>query len=141
MLPAAQACKRRWRVPIAVTIAQGALESHWGTQPIGQNNYFGVKGKSVHGSTKSATHEERHGKLVKESDAFRAYLSLQESVDDFGRFLNENHRYRAAFAHTDNAEAFFLAIARAGYATKHDYQQLVIRVMRSHGIESYDHEK
>ena len=140
VLPAARACKTKWRVPIAVTIAQGAMESHWGTQPIGRNNYYGVKGASAHGSTVSATHEERHGKLVRENDAFRAYLSLEESVDDFGRYLNENHRYHAAFASSNDAEAFFMSIARAGYATKHDYQQLVIKVMRSHGIEDFDHE-
>ena len=140
VLPAARACKIKWRVPIAVTIAQGAMESHWGTQPIGRNNYYGIKGTSALGSTVSATHEERHGKLIKENDAFRAYLSLEESVDDFGRYLNENRRYHAAFTHSDDAEAFFMSIARAGYATKHDYQQLVIKLMRSHGIEDYDHE-
>ena len=45
-LPAAVEVKRNWGVPIAVTIAQGALESGWGLKVKG-NAYFGVKGKSV----------------------------------------------------------------------------------------------
>lgn len=86
-----------------------------------------------------ATHEERHGVLKREMHKFRNYISLEESVEDFGKFLNVNKRYQAAFSHCDDAEEFFMAIARAGYATNHAYQQLVLKVMRSHGMEDYDH--
>ena len=139
VLPSAKVCKATWRIPIAVTISQGALESKWGTVPVAKNNYFGIQGESIHGSTLCPTHEERHGVLKKELHPFRNYLSLEESVDDFGKFLNVNHRYRAAFSHVNEPEEFFMTIARAGYATNHKYQKLVLTVMRSHGIEDHDH--
>ena len=43
-VPGAQRGQREFGVPASVTIAQGALESGWGTSHIGTaNNYFGIK--------------------------------------------------------------------------------------------------
>ena len=59
LLPPAAHAKIRWGTPIAVLLAQAALESTWGQTAPG-NAYFGIKGKSSIGKSQMlATHEER----------------------------------------------------------------------------------
>ena len=137
-LPAAEAVRDHWGVPVSVTLAQGALESGWGTQHPG-NEYFGVKGHAPDGrSTAVATHEESGGKLHPETDKFRAYDSLEQSADDYGRFLATNHRYAAAFDHKDDGYRFIHEVAKAGYATESQYEHNVRSIMETHNLTQYD---
>ncbi|KKF38875.1 flagellar biosynthesis protein FlgJ [Hafnia alvei] len=137
-LPAAIMVKRNWGVPIAVTIAQGAIESAWGVKSNG-NVYFGVKGKSPKGkSINFMTHENYGGLSIKIKDSFRSYDSLEQSADDFGRFLTVNKRFSAAFSYPNEPEKFLHEVAKAGYATDPLYENKVLDVMRSTGIEEYD---
>ena len=73
-----------------------------------------------------------------ETDAFRSYSGFDEAADDYGRFLTGNPRYHAAFAHTDNPEAFAEAVAAAGYATDPTYSTKLVSIMRSNSLEDYD---
>ena len=137
-LPAAVAVKAKWGVPIAVLIAQGALESHWGTIAPG-NAFFGVKGHSPTGkSITEATHEEAHGKLHAENDAFRAYASLDDAADDYGRFLTVNKRYAKAFLYRDDPDRFIHEVAAAGYATKSGYEMPIKSIMAFNGFKDFD---
>lgn len=140
-LPAAIEVKRNWGVPIAVTIAQGALESGWGRK-VKDNAYFGVKGKSPKGkSVTFTTHENYDGKSVKIQDSFRAYDTLEQSADDYGRFLTINKRYAAAFAFPNDPENFIHEIAKAGYATDPNYEKHILNIIRGTGIKEYDNPK
>lgn len=137
-LPAAIDVKRNWGVPIAVTIAQGALESGWGHKAPG-NVYFGVKGKSPNGnSINITTHEESGGSLTKINDSFRSYDSLEQSADDYGRFLSTNKRYADAFAYSNDPEKFIHEVAKAGYATDSNYEKKILNIIRTTGIKDYD---
>lgn len=137
-LPAAIDVKRNWGVPIAVTIAQGALESGWGHKAPG-NVYFGVKGKSPNGkSINITTHEEYGGSLTKINDSFRSYDSLEQSADDYGRFLGTNKRYAAAFAYSNDPEKFIHEVAKAGYATDSHYEKKILNIIRTTGIKDFD---
>lgn len=137
-LPAAINVKRNWGVPIAVTIAQGAFESGWGRKAKG-GAYFGVKGKSPEGkSITFTTHENYDGQSVKIEDSFRAYDSLEQSADDYGRFLSVNKRYAAAFSYPNDPEKFIHEVAKAGYATNPDYEKHIVNIMRTTGIKDYD---
>ncbi|AMH18789.1 flagellar biosynthesis protein FlgJ [Hafnia paralvei] len=137
-LPAAINVKRNWGVPIAVTIAQGALESGWGHIAPG-NVYFGVKGKSTEGkSINITTHEEYGGTLTKINDSFRSYDSLEQSADDYGRFLNVNKRFAAAFSYPNDPEKFIHEVAKAGYATDSNYEKKILNIIRTTGIKDYD---
>ena len=79
----------------SVTISQAILESNWGKSELSAkyNNYFGIKA-SVGWNGKIATFstKENYNDTIKAN--FRAYDSLEESVNDFGNFLNVNGRYR-----------------------------------------------
>ncbi len=137
-LPAAQAVHERWGVPVSVTIAQGALESGWGTRHPG-NEYFGVKGHAPDGqSMRIATHEESGGKSHAETDSFRSYGSLEQSADDYGRFLVTNKRYAEAFRQTDDPHRFVHEVAKAGYATESNYERQVRSIMDHHDLTRYD---
>lgn len=121
-LPAAINVKRNWGVPIAVTIAQGPW-NRGGAYSTG-NVYFGVKGKSTEGkSINITTHEEYGGTLTKINDSFRSYDSLEQSADDYGRFLNVNKRFAAAFSYPNDPEKFIHEVAKAGYATDSNYEK------------------
>ncbi|WP_448886402.1 glucosaminidase domain-containing protein [Citrobacter telavivensis] len=137
-LPAAVEVKRNWGVPIAVTIAQGALESGWGLKVKG-NAYFGVKGKSPEGkSVTFTTHENYDGQSVKIMDSFRSYNTLEQSADDYGRFLTVNKRYAAAFAFPNDPEKFIHEVVKAGYATDPNYEKFILNIIRTTGIKEYD---
>lgn len=137
-LPAAVMVKRNWGVPIAVTISQGAFESDWGHRAPG-NMYFGVKGKSPKGnSIDVTTHEVSGGVSSKIKDSFRSYDTLEQSADDYGRFLTVNKRYAAAFSFPNDPEKFIHEIAKAGYATNPNYEKRIVSIMRTTGIKDYD---
>jgi flagellar protein FlgJ len=87
------------------------------------NNYFGIK-KGVNWSGPTI-------KLSTPGDAdkistFRKYASVEESFEDFGRFLSVNPRYRAAGVF--DAPDFITQmnrIAKAGYAENPNYATLL----------------
>jgi flagellar protein FlgJ len=137
-LPAARRVSSKWDVPVAVILAQSALETGWGKHVV-KNAYFGIKGKSPSGdSTNFATTEVIAGKVIHIKDQFRAYKDYEDSADDYGRFLNENARYRAAFTYKNKPLRFVEEIARAGYATDPNYAASLKNIIRSFGFEQYD---
>ena len=138
LLPIARDVKKNWSVPIAVLIAQGALESAWG-QHVKGNAYFGIKGKSGTGkSVNFTTHEVVDGKSVVITDGFRAYADLAEAADDYGQFLKNNPRYAACFAYPDQPDQFVDQLAAAGYATDPDYAKKLKSIIRAHHLAAYD---
>lgn len=137
-LPAAINVKSRWGVPIAVTLAQGALESMWGTHAPG-NIFFGVKGKSPEGkSINVTTHEVYGGKSTVIQDGFRSYDTLEQYADDYGRFLATNRRYRVAFSYSNDPEKFIHEVVKAGYATDPKYEHKILTIIRVNGLKDYD---
>jgi flagellum-specific peptidoglycan hydrolase FlgJ len=138
LVPIARDVKKKWGVPIAVLVAQGALESAWG-QHVKGNAYFGIKGKSEAGkSVNFATHEVVGGKSVAVTDNFRAYTDLAEAADDYGQFLKTNPRYSACFAFTNQPYQFVDHLAAAGYATDPDYAKKLKSIIRVYHLAAYD---
>ena len=138
LVPIAKAVKTKWGTPVAVLVAQGALESSWGRHVKG-NAYFGIKGHSASGQSVSfGTHEEVGGKLVAITDDFRAYASMADAADDYGRFLKTNPRYAGCFAFTDQPDLFVDRLAAAGYATDSGYADKIKTIIRVHKLAQYD---
>lgn len=134
----AEQAAAKWGVPASVLLAQSALESGWGKH-VKNNAYFGIKGKSPTGnSTSFGTTEVIDGKVIHIKDTFRAYADYAESADDYGRFLNENKRYKPAFIHTTEPNQFITEIAKAGYATDPDYAPKLIRLMERYDLYEFD---
>ncbi|MCG0458850.1 glycoside hydrolase family 73 protein [Enterobacter cloacae complex sp. ECC445] len=134
----AELAAAKWGVPASVLLAQSALESGWGKH-VKNNAYFGIKGKSPSGnSTSFGTTEVINGKIIHIKDTFRAYADYAESADDYGRFLNENKRYKPAFSYTTEPNQFITEIAKAGYATDPDYAPKLIHLMERYDLYEFD---
>ena len=132
LLPAASQILARHSIPIAVTIAQAAHESAWGSRTApGSNNLLGIKaGPSWQGPVSEArTWEVINGKRVEIVARFRAYGSWDESVEDYGRLLSLP-RYARATAGITDPEDYIRAVAGAGYATDPRYADKVTNIMR-----------
>lgn len=140
--PFAIASKAATRVPAAVTLAQGILESASGTLAAGANNYFGIKAQAVAGQggifrwgqnavgcVHKQTNESERGRTVRQIASFRMYTDMRGSFVDHGLFLVESDRYAPAFKHVDDPEAFAKAVHRAGYATDPAYSSSLIKLM------------
>lgn len=140
--PFAISSKAATRVPAAVTLAQGILESASGTLAAGANNYFGIKAQAVSGEkgifrwgpnalgcVHKQTNESENGRSVRQIASFRMYEDMRGSFVDHGLFLVENSRYAPAFEHVDDPEKFAKAVHKAGYATDPAYSSSLIRLM------------
>ena len=110
-------------------LAQAALETGWGTRMARTAdgtpslNMFGIKaGEDWNGARAVAdTVEFSGGIATQRRTAFRAYGSIEESVNDFANLLGNSPRYREAIAAGGNAQAYVHSIARSGYATDPEY--------------------
>jgi uncharacterized protein (TIGR02594 family) len=144
--PGAQRGFKEFGVPASVTIAQAILESGWGKAHIGSaNNYFGIKaqgptsfGPIAIGTVTVPTREVINGRSVTVNGRFRKYRSMDDSMRDHGRFLRDNPRYRPAFSHSRDPNAFAQAIHRAGYATDPKYSSLLIGLMKQWDLYQFD---
>jgi mannosyl-glycoprotein endo-beta-N-acetylglucosaminidase/CHAP domain-containing protein len=142
--PGAQRGFREFRVPASVTIAQAILESNWGKQHVA-NNYFGIKAASASsfgsiavGTVLAPTWEHVGGRDIRTTGRFRKYRSMADSMRDHGRFLRDNSRYKLAFNHSTDANAFAHAIHKAGYATDPAYATKLIDLMKTWDLYRFD---
>lgn len=118
-------------VPFLSALAQSALETGWGKSCPG-NMMFGIKADSSWtGKTQLLwTSEYKNGAMVRVLSKFRAYDSPGDSFMDYGRFLRDNKRYKAAFNHTDPYK-FSKEVATAGYATDPNYYKKIESIIDS----------
>jgi flagellar protein FlgJ len=150
-VPGAQQSARATQVPASVTLAQAILETGSGTIAAGANNYFGIKAKPLPdqpagvyewgvngvGCVLRKTGEVIGGRSVITIGAFRAYRTLDASIEDHGARLLANEVYKSAFAYADRPEKFARIIARH-YATDPRYADKVVALMRGEKLTRYD---
>jgi hypothetical protein len=141
---AAQRSYRSTGVPASVTIAQAILESDWGRSRLARqgNNLFGIKAlgstSGPAGVVTLATWEHVGGSDVVVQAPFKAYFTLEQSIDDHGAFFTRNRRYAAALAVASDARAFAQAIQDAGYATDPNYASKLVVLMDRYGLYRFD---
>ena len=124
--------QRKHKVPAAITIAQGLLESAAGTSELAQssNNHFGIKCTSDwKGKTVSADDD-------KADECFRRYADVSDSYEDHSLFLLRP-RYESLFAlPIGDYKSWAHGLKACGYATDPSYPEKLIRL-----IELYDLQK
>jgi len=125
---------------VGTVLAQAILESQGkvssGAYKVGAsklsreaNNYFGIKchnwkGKTYNINTGEYTKSGQY--YVEKGSCFRAYNSIEDSINDYVKFLEDNPRYRNAGvfkAKTVKKQAE--ALKKAGYATALNYPTTV----------------
>ncbi|TVP89003.1 MAG: flagellar assembly peptidoglycan hydrolase FlgJ [Pseudomonadaceae bacterium] len=138
LLPMAEKAAQRLGVEPRYLVAQAALETGWGRSMIkganggSSHNLFGIKSHGGWQGEKASTmtHEYREGQRVQERASFRSYASFEQSFEDYVDFLHTNGRYSQALTQTDNPDAFFRELQKAGYATDPQYARKVSQIAR-----------
>lgn len=139
---AAQRSHATTRVPASVTVAQAILESDWGRSRLTRqvNNLFGIKalnGAGPAGVVTLSTWEHVDDDDVVVQAPFRAYYTLQQSIDDHARFLSAR-RYAGAMSVCDDPRAFAHELQSAGYATDPSYASKLIGLMDRYNLYRFD---
>lgn len=163
---AQRACKRYGYLP-SVLIGQACLEngfgirSYWDNPEIEKlleaNNVVGIKSSLLNSSwdeysvwqgesiTKK-TPEEKSGKIVKITDKFRKYDTVERSFCDFLLFMKyaSNYgkggtpKYGDAILSIKDPETLIRKVASLGYASGSTYPTSVMRIVKKHNLTKYD---
>jgi flagellar protein FlgJ len=139
IFPAIQRAAQALGVNPFAMLAQAVLETGWGKRMARaadgtpSHNMFGIKADDAWDGARVAadTVEFSGGLATHRRTAFRAYGSIEESVNDFARLLGSSPRYRDAVAGGENAEAYIEAIGKSGYATDPRYADKLNDIMKS----------
>ncbi len=122
-------------IPASITMAQGCLESGNGNSELSlkSNNHFGIKCKKGWRGPK-VYYDDDH-----RNECFRSYTTVEESYRDHTNFLMDNPRYADLFKldHTDY-KSWAKGLKRAGYATAHDYDKRLIRIIEENKLHRLD---
>lgn len=131
---------RKYKILPSVTIAQAILESGWGDSGLTavSNNLFGIKANGWSGKTvEYPTKEYIDGKYISVVGTFRAYDSLNKSIEDHGAFLASNARYHNIIGETDY-ETVCYRLHMDGYATAPNYPETLIKIIEQYSLYKYD---
>lgn len=141
--------KKSRKVLPSVCVAQACLETGYGTttKMIKANALYGIKvgtnkvkfGTAWKGRAYSTKTKECYygSTMVEIVDVFRAYDSVQDSVEDYYDMLGSCSRYAKCIGETD-AKKCITAIKTAGYATDPDYVSKIISIIKSNNLTQYD---
>ena len=131
--PAAKVVAEELGIDPRIVIAQAALETGWGTSVKG-NNLFGIKSHGKEDGLMVQTHEVVDGKRIKVHDSFRQYDSYDDSIADYGSFLQQNKRYKPMLQAATLQEQVE-ALGESGYATDPEYADKVMAIAKSKRLE------
>lgn len=126
----------------SVVIAQAICESGWGQSTIMMkaNAIFGIKaGSSWKGKVYNTKTKECYDGInyTTITDTFRAYDSLEESIEDYFKLICKTSRYKDALF-TDSPKACITAIKNGGYATSPTYIDTIMSIINSNNLVKYD---
>ncbi len=132
---------QKYGVLPSITAAQAILESGWGRSQLSTqgNNLFGIKGSYNGQSIMFPTQEWGPNGYYTVNAAFRKYPNWSASVEDHGRFLDENSRYSNLLGERDYQKVARL-LQQDGYATDPNYANALINMVNSYGLQSWDQE-
>ena len=124
--------------PLAI-MAQAALETGWGkrmprnSDGTPSHNLFGIKADDSWNGPRVAadTVEFSGGVVTQKRTAFRAYGSVEDSVNDFAKLLATSPRYREAVAGGASPHGYVAGIGKSGYATDPQYANKLNDVLNS----------
>jgi flagellar protein FlgJ len=144
MMPSIQRAAAALGVDPAGMLAQAALETGWGQRMPRtadgslSHNLFGIKaGEEWTGSRATADSiEVVNGVAIPRRTTFRAYASVEESVNDFASLLKNSPRYKDVIAAGGNAGAYSVAMGKSGYATDPDYGNKLNQIVGSDTMQS-----
>ena len=96
---------------------------------------MGIKSHGKKDGLMVQTHEVVDGKRIKVRDNFRQYDSYDESIADYGSFLQQNKRYKPMLQAATLREQV-KALGKSGYATDPEYADKVMAIAKSKRLEA-----
>jgi len=129
---------REYSIPASITLAQGILESGSGNSELARksNNHFGIKCGSTWKGRKSFHDDDAL------NECFRAYANVRDSYKDHSLFLVQNSRYANLFQlRLEDYKGWAKGLSKAGYATNPKYATLLINLIESLELYTYDTNK
>ena len=144
VMPSIRRAAERLGLDPSGMLAQAALETGWGQRMprnadgSSSHNLFGIKaGDEWSGAKASAdTIEVVNGVASPRRASFRAYGSVEESVNDFANLLQNSPRYRDVIAAGRDAGAYIASMGKSGYATDPEYGNKLSQILRSDTLTS-----
>jgi peptidoglycan hydrolase FlgJ len=144
MMPPIQRAAAALGVDPEGMLAQAALETGWGQRmPRAADgspsyNLFGIKaGEDWTGKRVTADSMEVIGGVAApRRTAFRAYASVEESVNDFANLLKNSPRYKDVMAGGGNTAGYIAAMGKSGYATDPDYGNKLNQILGSDSLRA-----
>ncbi|MCU4676429.1 flagellar assembly peptidoglycan hydrolase FlgJ [Catenovulum sp. 2E275] len=145
LMPVAQKVADKLGLSPVAMIAQAALETGWGQKMIqnadGSNalNFFGIKADSRWAGDKTnvTSLEYRNGVAVREKSNFRSYQDIEQALQDYTQFINDNPRYNQALSVAHDPNAYVTELQNAGYATDPNYAQKIQTILKDSVFEPY----
>lgn len=133
----------RTAIPASITLAQGMLESGYGTSELAKaaNNHFGIKcHKGWLGETYTKkSRENSNGALIARKSCFRSYATVEESYQDHSDFLASRSNYAAIFqANTKDYAQWAQGLVNGGYATDPNYANKLVATIKTYDLSKYD---
>lgn len=131
----AKAEQRKFGIPASITLAQGILESRYGTSKLAveNNNHFGIKCFARNCKKGHCTNftDDTH------KDFFRMYASVWESYRAHSLLLVNGARYRSLFR-TRDYKKWAYGLQAKGYATDRRYAAGLIGIITKYQLYKYD---
>lgn len=121
-------------IPASITLAQGILESGFGTSylAVNGNNHFGIK---CHDWKGAVIHKDDD----KKNECFRKYQNAAQSYEDHSTFLTTRSRYAFLFElEKTDYKGWAHGLKKAGYATNPKYPDLLISLIEKHDLHVFD---
>lgn len=127
---------KKYGVPASITLAQGMLESGYGSSYLAvvANNHFGIKAYS----------RGWKGPVVRcdddaKDEPFCKFGSVEEGYEYHSTFLHNNSRYAPLFKlDIRDYEGWARGLKKCGYATNPKYAELLIDLIEKNNLDVYD---
>ncbi|MFP7237483.1 phage tail protein [Bacillus altitudinis] len=140
LAPGAQKVYKKYNVLASLVIAQGCLESGFGSSGLSQqaNNLFGIKG-TYNGKyvLMWTSEQDKKGNVTRIQAKFRKYPSYAESLADLGSLYTRLSRYKDVVGEKDYKKAT-AAVSKAGYATDVNYATKLNSIIFTYKLTQYD---
>ncbi|PRS80633.1 MULTISPECIES: phage tail protein [unclassified Bacillus (in: firmicutes)] len=140
LAPGAQKVYKKYNVLASLVIAQGCLESGFGSSGLSQqaNNLFGIKG-TYNGKyvLMWTSEQDKKGNVTRIQAKFRKYPSYAESLADLGSLYTRLSRYKDVVGEKDYKKAT-ASVSKAGYATDINYATKLNSIIFTYKLTQYD---
>lgn len=131
----AQLEMKGYGIPASITLAQGLLESGYGSGELARktNNHFGIKCHTGWQGDYDFHDDDAKG------ECFRKYNHPMYSYRDHSIFLSTRSRYAFLFDYdTSDYKNWAKGLRKAGYATDKKYPQKLIYLIEKYQLYQYD---